>query len=68
MDHVYKVTEVVGSSREGVEAAVRNAIARIADSVRNLRWFEVVSVRGHVEGNAVAHWQVTVKVGFTVED
>ena len=68
MDHVYKVTEVVGSSNEGVEAAVRNAIARTADSIRNLRWFEVVSVRGHVEGNAVAHWQVTVKIGFTVED
>jgi flavin-binding protein dodecin len=68
MDHVYKVTEVVGSSSEGIEAAVRNAVARTADSVRNLRWFEVASVRGHVEGNAVAHWQVTVKIGFTVED
>jgi hypothetical protein len=68
MDHVYKVSEVVGSSSEGIEAAVRNAIARTADSIRNLRWFEVVSVRGHVEGHAVAHWQVTVKIGFTVED
>jgi dodecin len=67
MDHVYKVSEVVGSSSEGIEAAIRNAVARTADSVRNLRWFEMVSVRGHVEGGAVAHWQVTIKVGFTVE-
>jgi dodecin len=68
MNHVYKVTELVGSSSESIEAAVRNAVARTADSIRNLRWFEVASVRGQIEGHAVAHWQVTVKVGFTVED
>jgi dodecin len=68
MNHVYKVTELVGSSSESIEAAIRNAVARTADSIRNLRWFEVASVRGQIDGNAVAHWQVTIKVGFTVED
>jgi dodecin len=67
MDHVYKITEVTGSSSEGLEAAIRNAIARTATSVRNLRWFEVTEMRGHVEGEAVAHWQVTLKIGFTVD-
>lgn len=67
MDHVYKITEVTGSSSEGLEAAIRNAIARTATSVRNLRWFEVTEMRGHVEGDAVAHWQVTLKIGFTVD-
>ena len=67
MDHVYKTTEVTGSSSDGIEAAVRNAVARTAKSVRNLRWFEVTDIRGHVEGDAVAHWQVTVKIGFTLD-
>jgi dodecin len=67
MDHVYKITEVAGSSTEGIEAAIRNAIARTATSVRNLRWFEVTEMRGQVQGDAVAHWQVTLKIGFTVD-
>ena len=67
MDHVYKITEVTGSSSQGVEAAVRNAVARTAESVRNLRWFEVTEVRGHIDGDAVAHWQVTLKIGFTLD-
>lgn len=67
MDHVYKVIEVTGSSSEGTDAAVRNAIAKTAESVHNLRWFEVVETRGAIEAGRVAHWQVTVKIGFTVE-
>ena len=67
MNHVYKITEVAGSSPEGLEAAIANAIARTAESVRNLRWFEVTEMRGQIEGDAVAHWQVTLKIGFTVE-
>ena len=67
-DHVYKTIELVGSSTTGVEDAVRTAIAKAAETVRNLRWFEVVETRGHIaEGGQVAHWQVTLKVGFTLE-
>lgn len=67
-DHIYKTTELVGSSTKGVEDAVRNAIAKAAQTLRNLRWFEVTETRGHIEGGKVAHWQVTLKVGFTLED
>ena len=67
MNHVYKITEVAGSSPEGLEAAIANAIERTAESVRNLRWFEVTEMRGQIDGDAVAHWQVTLKIGFTVE-
>lgn len=67
-DHVYKTIELVGSSATGVEDAIRNAIAKASQSVRNLRWFEVTETRGHIQGSAVAHWQVTLKVGFTLED
>jgi dodecin len=66
-DHVYKCIELVGSSPTGVEDAVRNAIAKASQTLRNLRWFEVVDTRGHVEGGQVAHWQVTLKIGFTLE-
>ena len=66
-DHVYKTIELVGSSAQGPDAAVRNAIARAAETVRHLRWFEVVDTRGHIEDGRIAHWQVTVKVGFTLE-
>lgn len=65
--HVYKVSEIVGSSPDGVEAAVANAIATTAESVRNLDWFEVTEIRGHLEDGAIAHWQVGVKIGFRVE-
>jgi flavin-binding protein dodecin len=67
-DHVYKTIELVGSSTRGMEDAVQKAIAKAAETVRNLRWFEVLDTRGHVEGGKVAHWQVTVKLGFTLED
>ena len=67
-DHVYKVVELVGSSPVGIEEAVRNAIARAGTTLRNLRWFEVVETRGHLENGQIAHWQVTLKVGFTLDD
>jgi flavin-binding protein dodecin len=66
-DHVYKTMELTGSSTKSMEKAVSNAITRAAASVRNMRWFEVTETRGHIENNAIAHWQVTVKVGFTLE-
>lgn len=66
-DHVYKIVELTGSSTESMEAAVKRAIARAGETVRNMRWFEVVSTRGHIENGEVSHWQVTVKVGFTLE-
>ena len=65
-DHVYKTIELVGSSTKGVEDATRNAIAKASQTVRNLRWFEVTETRGHIEEGKVAHWQVTLKVGFTL--
>jgi dodecin len=65
--HVYKTIELVGSSTVGVEDAIRKAIATAAETVRNLRWFEVTETRGHIEGGQVAHWQVTLKIGFTLE-
>jgi flavin-binding protein dodecin len=67
-DHVYKVVELVGSSGESVERAIQSAIDRAAQTLRNLRWFEVVQIRGHVEDGTVRHYQVTLKAGFTLED
>jgi dodecin len=67
-EHVYKTIELVGSSTRGMEDAVQRAITKAAETVRNLRWFEVVDTRGHIEGGKVAHWQVTLKVGFTLEE
>ena len=66
-NHVYKTIELVGSSTAGGDDAVRVAIARAAETVRNMRWFEVVETRGYIEQGKIAHWQVTVKVGFTLE-
>ena len=66
-DHVYKKIEVVGSSPKSSDDAIRSAIAKVSESVRNVRWFEVQEVRGQVTDGAVAHWQVTVKVGFTLD-
>jgi hypothetical protein len=65
--HIYKTIELVGSSTVGVEDAIRKAIAKAAETVRNLRWFEVTETRGHIEGGQVAHWQITLKIGFTLE-
>ncbi len=67
-DHVYKVVELTGSSTTSSDDAIRTAIARASKTLTNLRWFEVVESRGHIEDGAIAHWQVTVKVGFTLED
>jgi flavin-binding protein dodecin len=67
-EHVYKKIELVGSSKVGIQDAIESAIARAAKTTRNIRWFEVVETRGMVEGDKVAYWQVTVKIGFTVED
>ncbi len=66
-EHVYKVVELVGSSTTTIEAAVQNALTMAAESLRNMRWFEVVETRGYVENGTVAYWQVTIKLGFTVE-
>jgi flavin-binding protein dodecin len=66
-DHVYRVTEIVGSSPDGVDQAIRNAVSRASQTLRNLDWFEVVEIRGHLEGGEVAHTQVTLKVGFRLD-
>jgi flavin-binding protein dodecin len=66
--HVYRVTEVVGSSSEGVDAAVRTAVARAAESLRGLDWFEVTEVRGRIEDGRVAEYQVGLKVGFRLDE
>jgi flavin-binding protein dodecin len=66
-DNIYKKIELVGSSPNGIEDAVNNAIDRAAKTIRNMGWFEVAEVRGHIVDNKVAHWQVTVKVGFTLD-
>jgi dodecin len=66
-DHVYKTIELTGSSSESIEKAVETAIARASETVRHLRWFQVTDTRGHVENGRIAHWQVTIKVGFTLE-
>ena len=67
-EHVYKILELTGSSRKGVEDAVQNAVAKAAKTMRNLQWFEVTETRGHIEDGKVAHWQVTLKIGFTLEE
>ena len=67
-DHVYKSVELTGSSTASVDEAVRNAISRASKTLHNLRWFEVSSGRGEIENGALAHWQVTMKVGFTLDE
>ena len=67
-DHVYKSVELTGSSTASVDEAVRNAISRASKTLHNLRWFEVSSVRGGIENGELAHWQVTMKVGFTLDE
>ena len=66
-DHIYKSLELTGSSKIGIEDAVNKAIAKASETVRNIQWFNVVETRGHVQDGKVAHWQVTLKVGFTLE-
>jgi dodecin len=67
-DHVYKLIELTGTSPTSIESAVNVALHRASLSVRNLRWFQVTEIRGDVSEDKVAHWQVTLKAGFTVED
>jgi dodecin len=66
-DHIYKKIELIGSSPDGIEEAVKNAITRAEKTIRNMRWFEVGEMRGHVENGKIDHWQVTLKVGFTLD-
>ena len=67
-DHVYKMIDLVGSSETSIEHAIQVALSRAHETMRNLRWFEVVQVRGHVDDGKVSHYQVVLKVGFTVEE
>ena len=66
-DHVYKLIELTGSSTDGLEQAIQNAIGKASKTVHNLHWFQVVDTRGHIEGGKVSHWQVTLKVGFRLD-
>jgi flavin-binding protein dodecin len=68
MDHTYRVTEIVGSSPDSIDQAIRNAIGRASTTLRHLDWFEVTEVRGHIADGTVAHFQVTLKVGFRLEN
>jgi flavin-binding protein dodecin len=65
--HTYKIIELTGSAPEGIEQAVENAVSKASESIRNMRWFEVCDTRGHIQDGKVAHWQVTIKVGFTLD-
>jgi flavin-binding protein dodecin len=67
-DHVYKLVELVGSSSTGIEDAIERAIEKSSSSLRHMRWFEVQQIRGHLENGKLAHYQVTIKAGFTLED
>lgn len=66
-DHTYRVTEIVGSSSEGLDAAIRNGLSRASETLRNLDWFEVTQIRGHLAEGQVGHFQVGLKVGFRIE-
>jgi dodecin len=67
-DHVYRVIEITGSSPTSIEDAIQTAVARASRTLRNLRWFEVTQTRGHLEGGKIQHYQVTLKIGFTIDD
>ena len=67
-NHVYKIIELTGSSPKSMEDAVINAVNRAAKTIENMRWFEIINTRGHIENNKVDHWQVTIKVGFTIKE
>lgn len=66
-DHIYKVIELVGSSPNSIEDAIQTAVRRASGTLRNLRWFEVVQTRGHIEDGSIRHYQVVLKVGFTMD-
>jgi flavin-binding protein dodecin len=67
-NHTYSISEIVGTSTEGVDDAVRNGIAKASQTLRNLDWFEVKEIRGHLEEGKIADWQVTIKLGFRLEE
>ena len=67
-DHIYRVTEIVGTSPDGIDQAVRNAVARASATIRHVDWFEVVQVRGQIAEGEVEHFQVSLKVGFRLDD
>ena len=67
-DHTYRVTEIVGTSHEGVDQAIRNGVTRASQTLRNLDWFEVTQVRGQIENGRIEHYQVGLKLGFRLED
>ena len=67
-EETYGISEIVGTSKTSVDDAIRNAIAKAAENRRNIRWFEVIQVRGHVEDQQLAHFQVSLKLGYTLED
>ncbi len=67
VDHVYRVTEVVGTSTDSIDAAIRTGVAKAAETVRGLDWFEVTEMRGHLEDGEIAHYQVSMKLGFRVD-
>ncbi len=67
-DHVYRVTEIVGTSSDGLDAAIRNGIERAAQTLHGLDWFEVTEIRGHLDDGAIAHVQVGLKIGFRLDD
>ncbi|HEU5180126.1 MAG TPA: dodecin [Candidatus Polarisedimenticolia bacterium] len=67
-EHVYKSIELTGSSKKGIEEAIHNAVRKASQTVRNLRWFHVTETRGYIEKGKVAYWQVTLKIGFTLDE
>ncbi|MGZ4990029.1 MAG: dodecin [Methylobacter sp.] len=67
-DHIYKKIELTGSSTVGMQEAIENAISKAAETTDSMRWFEVIETRGHIENGKIAHWQVTVKIGFALTE
>lgn len=67
-NHTYRVTEIVGTSPDGVDQAIRNGVSRAGQTLRNLDWFEMTQVRGQIEDGQINHWQVCIKVGFRIDD
>ncbi|MGZ8143272.1 MAG: dodecin [Methylosarcina sp.] len=65
-DHIYKIIELTGSSSAGLQQAIENAVEKAAQTIQNMRWFEVIETRGHIENGKVNHWQVTIKIGFSL--
>ena len=67
-EHIYKKIELTGSSTVGLQQAIENAVERASKTIQNMRWFEVIETRGNIENGKIAHWQVTIKVGFALND